>query len=198
MSKGNETRDRIVDLAVRLASRDGLAGLSIGRLASDLGMSKSGLFAHFGSKEDLQLEVLRAATDGFANEVVRPALKAPRGEPRLRALVHRWWSWAADSGLPGGCPILAASAELDDHPGPLRDFLASKQKEWLATLTRAVRLCTEVGHFRGDIDCEQEAFEILGIGLAYHHARRLLEDPLAQARARLALERLIVHARGPR
>jgi AcrR family transcriptional regulator len=191
MGKGAETRERIVERAIRLASRDGLDGVTIGRLADELGISKSGLFAHFGSKEEMQLAVLEAAVARFQELVVKPALAAPRGEPRLRAIFHRWLGWANDPALPGGCIFLAAATELDDKPGVLRDFLVASQKEWLGAVSRATRIAIEEGHLRRDLDPEQLTFELFGVMLSYHHARRLLRDPKADARARNALDRML-------
>jgi len=191
MSKGEATRERIVDRAWRLASRDGLAGLSLGRLATELGLSKSGLFAHFGSKQELEIEVLRMASEHFVAEVVRPALKAARGTPRLRQLFKNWIAWANDPAVPGGCVFLAAAAELDDGAGPQRDFLVTNQAAFVATLSKAARIAVEEGQLRADLDCEQFAFEMLGISLAYHHMRRLLRHPKAEARASAAFEALL-------
>jgi AcrR family transcriptional regulator len=191
VSKGDETRDRIVDRAFRLASRDGLSGLSIGRLATELGLSKSGLFAHFGSKEDLELAVLKAGAERFADQVLRSAFSAPRGVPRLRKLFKNWVAWVTDPAQPGGCILFAASAELDDSEGPQRDFLASSQAALMAALAKAARFGVETGELRHDLDCEQFAFELQGILMAYHHARRLLRDPKAEARAKAAFERLL-------
>lgn len=191
MSKGEATRERIVDRAWRLASRDGLSGLSLQRLATELGLSKSGLFAHFGSKQELELEVLKCASAQFVEGVIRPALKAPRGVPRLRQLFKRWIAWANDPAVPGGCVFLAVATELDDAAGPQRDYLVTTQAAFLATLARAARIAIEVEHFRSDVDCEQFAFDILGIVLAYHHTRRLLRLPKAEARAMQAFEALV-------
>ncbi|HET9930629.1 MAG TPA: TetR/AcrR family transcriptional regulator [Polyangiaceae bacterium] len=191
MSKGEATRERIVDRAWRLASRDGLAGLSLQRLATDLGLSKSGLFAHFGSKQELELEVLKCASEHFIDKVIRPALKAPRGVPRLRQLFKNWISWANDPAVPGGCVFLAVATELDDSEGPQRDYLVTTQSALLATLAKAARLAIEEGHFRGNVDCEQFAFDLLGVVLAYHHARRLLRLPKAEARAQKAFDALL-------
>jgi AcrR family transcriptional regulator len=191
MSKGAETRDRILDQAVRLASRDGLEGLSIGGLATELGLSKSGLFAHFGSKEELQLQVLQEAETRFREIVVQPALREPRGEPRLRAFFERWLDWDTGRSLPGGCVFVAAAVELDDRPGPLRDFLVQAQRDWFEALAKAARLAVEAGHFRPDLDAEQFAFHLYGIVLGYHHFKRLLRDPRAEERARAAFERLV-------
>ena len=119
--RGTRTREAILARAVAVASEQGLEGLSIGALADDLGMSKSGLFAHFRSKEGLQIAILEMAGARMVDEVVRPALAAPRGEPRVRALFDRWLAWEQSPSLPGGCPFMAASFELDDRPGPVRD-----------------------------------------------------------------------------
>lgn len=191
MGKGAETRDRIVEQALRLASRDGLEGLTIGSLSSELGLSKSGLFAHFGSKDELQLQVLKAAVERFEEAVVQPALEAPRGEPRLRAFFERWLAWMDDPAKPGGCLFIAATVELDDRPGPQRDFLVESQERRLAFLARAVRIGIEAGHFSADLDPEQLAFEIDAIALGYHQSRRLLRDPKAAERAQNAFNRLI-------
>lgn len=191
MSKGEETRDRIVERAFRLASRDGLSGLSIGKLATELGLSKSGLFAHFGSKEGLELEVLKATAERFTEQVMKPAFTAPRGVARLRKLFKGWLAWNNDPAQPGGCVILAAAAELDDTEGPQRDLVAGLQASLLAALAKAARLAVEVGELRRDLDPEQFAFEMLGVVMAYHHTRRLLRDPKAEARAKQAFERLL-------
>ncbi len=205
VSKGAETRERILDQAVRLASREGLEGISIGGLAAELGLSKSGLFAHFGSKEELQRQVLEEAVARFRQVVVQPALRQPRGEPRIRAFFENWLGWdvgdaapaagvlarSKGTALPGGCLLIAAAVELDDRPGPQREFLVQAQRDWFNTLARAARLAIEVGHFREDLDPEQFAFHLYGIVLGYHHAQRLLRDPRAQEHARAAYERLI-------
>jgi len=195
MSKGDETRERILDRAFRAATRDGLEGLSIGMLASELGMSKSGLFAHFGSKEDLQIEVLRLAAQRFEEYVWRPALKQPRGEPRLRKLIERWMLWINEPSMPGGCMFVAAAAELDDKDGRPRDFLVSEQKKLCAAIAKAARLAIEAGHFRSDLDCDQFAFDAYSVVLGYNYQRRLMRDPKAETRARRALERLLDLAR---
>jgi AcrR family transcriptional regulator len=191
VSKGEETRERIVDRAWRMASRDGLSGLSIGRLATELGLSKSGLFAHFGSKEGLEVEVLKAAAERFTEQVIRPALQAPRGVARLRKMFKNWLAWVNDPAQPGGCLFLAAGAELDDSPGPQRDFLVAAQSGLRATLAKAARLAVEAGELRPDLDCDQFAFEMQGVVMAYHHSRRLLRDPKAEQHVKAAFERLL-------
>ena len=195
MSKGELTRQAIVDEATRVASRVGLGGLTIGSLAADTGLSKSGLFAHFNSKESLQLQVLAHARSRFVDQVVRPALKAPRGEPRVRALFEHWLAWCGD--LSGGCVFVAAASELDDRPGPVRDQLVANQRDWLETVATVFRGGTSEGQFRADADPEQFAQDLYGVMLAYHHAKRLLRDPKAEERARRALERLLDAARLP-
>jgi AcrR family transcriptional regulator len=191
MKKGTLTRERIVDAAFSLASSVGLEGLSIGNLAAKLGLSKSGLFAHFGSKDELELEVLRSARRRFEDTVIRPALSAPRGEPRLRALLDHWLKWIENPSMPGGCIFVEAAAELDARPGPQREFLVSSQKEWLAALTRAAVLAIEAGHFREDTDAQQFAYELNSLMLGYHHAKRLLGDTNADSRLRRGFDRLL-------
>ena len=195
MSKGDETRGAILDHALREASRIGLEGLSIGNLARDLGLSKSGLFAHFQSKEALQVQVLETAVARFLETVMAPSLRAPRGEPRIRALFERWVEWSDVCGRPGGCICGAAAAELDDQEGPAREALVRSQRDWLDALARAARLAVEAGHFRADLDEEQFAHEFYGIMLGCHHARRLLRDPKARERAAKAFEALLARAR---
>ncbi len=197
MSKGEETRSRIVERAFRLASREGLQGLSIGSLAAELGLSKSGLFAHFGSKEDLQIEVLRAAAVHFEDRVLRPSFRAPRGEPRIRQIFDHWLAWCSDPALPGGCVFMAAATELDDKQGRPRDYLVATQKQLMATLAKAARLAVEAGHFRADLDREQFAFELHALLMGCSHWKRLLGDPRAERRARAAFDRLLAWGRAP-
>jgi AcrR family transcriptional regulator len=191
MGKGSETKDRILEQAVRIASRDGLEGLTIGSLSSELGLSKSGLFAHFGSKEELQCQVLQAAASGFRDGVLRPSIAAPRGEPRIRALFERWLAWSNRADMPGGCLLIAASIELDDRPGPQRDYLVLAHRGRVAALAKAASLAIEAGHFRRDLDPEQFAFDFYSVTLGFHDHQRLLRDPRAEERARNAFERLL-------
>jgi AcrR family transcriptional regulator len=191
MKKGDRTRTLILNDAQVLAGEVGLEGLSIGSLAARLGLSKSGLFAHFGSKEDLQLATLRHTQERFEQSVFRPALETPRGLPRLRALLENWLAWIARTERPGGCVILAASVEYDDRPGPVRDALVAGQRELRGALAKAVRLAVEEGHLRPETDPWQVVFELMGIVLAVHHDRGLLDDPRALDRARKAFERLV-------
>lgn len=192
-TKGEETRRNILDSSLAMASRLGLEGLSIGSVAKEVGMSKSGLFAHFDSKEDLQLQVLQTGVDHFIRKVVTPALREARGVPRVRALFENWLTWSRY--LPGGCPFIAAAAEVDDKPGPLREYLASSQKDWLAVLSQAARIAIEEGHFRPDLDAEQFGYRLNGILLAHHHSARLLRDPDAEDRARWSFQEILAGAR---
>jgi AcrR family transcriptional regulator len=194
-TKGDLTRDRLLDTAVREASTIGLEGLSIGVLARDADMSKSGVFAHFGSKEELQIAVLGAARARFVEEVFEPALGHARGVPRLAALFEGWLAWQEGKVTPGGCPILVASYEFDDRPGPVRDEIVRLQTELLDMLVRAVRIAIEAGDFRADVDPRQVAFELHGILLAYHLHHRLLRSADSRARAYAAFESLLEGAR---
>jgi AcrR family transcriptional regulator len=196
MRKGELTRHAILDHAAGLASKVGLEGLTIGALATDLELSKSGLFAHFHSKEALQLQVLEHAAAVFVERVVRPSLAEPRGEPRMRALFERWLEWSQSSPLPGGCLFVQATVELDDRPGPVRDSLVQFQKQWLGVLSTSMELGIAAGAFHSVADPEQFAHDVYGVMLAYHHASRLLRDPRAEARARRAFEALLAAARG--
>lgn len=191
VSKGEATRAAILDDALSLASRIGLEGLSIGELAKRTEMSKSGLFAHFSSKENLQVEVLRVAAQRFAEMVVAPAIRKPRGEPRVRALFENWLRWSKADFSPGGCIFIAASTELDDRPGPTRDYLVEAQRDFMATMAKSAKIAVEEGHFRADLDTEQFAYEMYSIYLAYHHFARLLRSPHAERRARRGFESLL-------
>jgi AcrR family transcriptional regulator len=194
MRKGELTRTAVLDQAARTASEVGLRGVTIGSLAELTHMSKSGLFAHFGSKESLQLATVRHARDRFVDLVIRPALAAPRGEPRVRALFEHWLEWDV-SALPGGCLFVAAAVEFDDEPGPVRDELVRNQIELGETIARIVRSGIADGHFRDDVDPEDFAFSLQGILLGFHQYSRLLGDPLAAPRARRALDALLDAAR---
>ena len=187
VERGERTRRHILDLAVNLASVEGLEGLSIGGLADKLGMSKSGLFASFGSKEELQLAAIEHASQIFIDAVVRKAMIAPRGLPRLWALCDSWLDYAGRKVFRGGCFFAATTAEFDSHPGPIRDRLAALMKEWLSTLEVAVRKAQEAGHLRADADPAQLAFEIHSLFLGANWAFQLHADSAAFDRARGAI-----------
>jgi AcrR family transcriptional regulator len=190
-TKGERTRAAILDEGLKLVSKAGLDGLTIGTLAEATGMSKSGLFAHFGSREELLLAVLAHGQEEFVEVVLKPALQQPRGVPRLKAMFVNWLDWTESAELPGGCPMIGGATEFDDKPGPVRDMLASGQRAWIDTLKRAVRQAVEEKQLPPGTDPEQIAFEMFGIALVVHHHRRLLGYPKARARALGALERLI-------
>lgn len=195
LGKGDVTRQGILDRAFRQASRLGLEGLTIGGLADDLAMSKSGLFAHFQSKEALQVAVVDHAADAFVERVVKPTLQAPRGEPRLRALLQHWLAWESRYAAEGGCFFAAASFELDDRPGPARDRLVQLQRDFLELIANIARTGVTERHFRTDLAPDQMAFEIYGIMLGTAHCMRLLEDGRAEERAWSAFDTLVGTAR---
>jgi AcrR family transcriptional regulator len=195
MTKGEDTRDRILQHAMAIVSEVGFEGLSIGGLAKTAEMSKSGLFAHFDSKEDLQLQVLAAASRSFLDNVITPAFREPRGEPRIRAMFELWLIWEEGRVTPGGCPFVTASWEYDDRPGPVRDAVVSVQRDWVGTVATSAQIAIDEGHFRTDLDTGAFAFELYGVFLSFHLYHRLLEDPEARQRARDAFERLIEASR---
>ncbi len=192
-AKGERTRAAILDEALRLVSKDGLDGLTIGTLAEATGLSKSGLFAHFGSREELLLAVLAHGQAQFSEVVFQPAIAKPRGLPRLRAMFVNWLDWTQSADLPGGCPMIGGAAEFDDKPGAVRDTLASGQRNWVETLKRAARQAIEEGQLSKDADPEQIAFEMFGIALVVHHHRRLLGYRKARERGLAALDSLFKH-----
>jgi AcrR family transcriptional regulator len=181
----------VLGSAITLASTLGLEGVTIGKLADHVGMSKSGLFAHFSSKENLQVAMLEEAIARFVVLVIGPALRRPRGEPRVRALLDRWLDWSKADFLPGGCIFVMASVELDDRPGPARDRLIASQKDWFGTLAQAARIAVDEKHFRRDLDCEQFAHDVFSIAYGYHFLRRLGDADEAERRTRASFERLL-------
>jgi AcrR family transcriptional regulator len=191
MSKGEHTKQTILEYATSLASRIGLEALTIGRLASDLKMSKSGLFAHFGSKEALQLAVLEYAAESFLDLVIRPAFKVEPGEPRIIQLFENWLKWVESTQYEGGCLFVQASTEYDDQPGVIRDYLVAVQKRWVDGLAESARRAMAVGHFHRDLDPEQFAFEFYSILVGYHNVRRLLRDPRADAHVCECIQNLL-------
>lgn len=194
MSKGAQTRAAILDEAMRVASTDGLKGLSIGSLAQALEMSKSGLFAHFGSKEALHQSLIEEAARRFTDAVWRPALAQPAGLPRIAAVFRNWLDWIDTDAAPGGCLLMTATTELDDKPGPLRDLLVAQFARARQALAHAAELAVREGHLRAGLDARQFAFELDGIVLGFNFARRLLRDPMARARADAAFRDLIARS----
>ena len=196
MGKGEQTRHTILEQALDLSSEVGLEGLTFGVLAKLTGMSKSGLYAHFDSKESLQCEVLDAAAARFVDVVLSPALKQARGLPRIEKLFERWLRWETDE-FSGGCVFMAAATEFDDRQGPVRDRLTSHLEDMLGSIARSARIAVEEGHFRSDLDDEQFAYEFWGLLLAFQSYGRLLDRPKARTRARKAFRHLIESSRDP-
>lgn len=188
--KGQQTRAAILDAALGLASHMGLEGLSIGALAEVTQMSKSGVFAHFGSREELQISVVREYHARFEEEVFYPALKEARGLPRLSALFERWVKRVSVE-IDSGCIYISGAVEFDDRPGPVRDALASMVRAWHAALERAIRIAVEEGQLKPDTDVMQMLFEIHGLILALHHDARFLRQSGAPARAHKAFEHVL-------
>ena len=194
MSKGEQTRAAILDAALLQASEGGFESLTIGALAERAGLSKSGLFAHFGSREELQVAAIEVAAARFTQTVFLPALKARRGLPRLHALFDGWLDWTSRSGLAHGCPMQAAAVEFDDRPGPVRDAVVEHFARLERELGRAVELAVTQGHFRADLDVEQFVFDMMGIVYAYQHGARLFDAARAGSLARASFERLVAAA----
>lgn len=189
--KGAATRETILGSACALARLNGLDGLTIGVLADAVGMSKSGVFAHFGSREELQLAVLDATAQRFVTQVIEPAALQPRGLPQLRATVDRWFDWIRHERTGGGCLFTAAASEFDDQPGPVRDHLAQQQKRWRSYLSRVVEQAVTAGELSADADPAQLAFEITGFAMVLHHDSGLFDYTEARMRGLRAFERLL-------
>lgn len=195
MKPRGQARGKIVDHALVLAQRVGLEELSLGVLAADLKRSKSGLFAHFHSKEELQLAVLNEAIERFKRFVVQPALAQPRGEPRVRAIFDRYLDWIRGQGRQGGgCILMALSQEYDDRPGPVRDVLVKALTDLRGVISRVAKDAIGEKYLREDLDTDQFAFEVLGIAMVFQQQCRLLRDPQADRRANAAFEQLLARS----
>jgi AcrR family transcriptional regulator len=194
VSKGESTKLAVLDEATELASVVGLGGLTIGALAAATRLSKSGLYAHFASKEALQVQVLQHARERFVDVVMRPTIATPRGEPRLRALFEHRIAWQS-AGASGGCIFVDAASEFDDQEGLVRDELLRAERDKHESVLMIVGTAVNEGHFRPDVDAQQVAFELEGILMAHHHAMRLMRDPEAGLRARRAFDRLVESCR---
>ena len=194
-TKGEETRATILAAAVEQASAGGFESLTIGSLAEKTGMSKSGLFAHFGSKLDLQIAALDEASRLFTEGVMMPAMKAPRGLKRLQAIFEGWINWPQRASLPGGCPIDAATREYHHQPGPMRDAVVERQRVLGREIGKAVQMAVESGELKAGTDCNQFAFELFGIVLACYRSDLLLGIEEANRRARVAFGRLVENNR---
>jgi AcrR family transcriptional regulator len=188
-NKGAATRDSVVERALSIARTDGFEGLTIGGIAQAVGMSKSGVFAHFGSREDLQLAVLDVAAQRFTENVFAPAIREKRGLPRLRAIMKHWINWLRSEG--GGCPMVSAAVEYDDKPGPIRDRAVEYHTRLRKELARAVQMAIDSGELQADCDPMQVAFEIFAIELAMHHDSRLFNRDDAFARTERSMQRLL-------
>ena len=196
MRKGELTRAAILDVALDLASRDGLEGMTIGLLADKMNMSKSGVFAHFGSREDLQLEVLKLYHHRFEQEVFYPALQEARGIVRLKAMYTRWIKRVSVE-IASGCIYISGAVEYDDRPGPIREELVAMVRAWQGALLRCVEQCIEVGDLKAGTDAQQMVYEMYGLILALHHDARFLRMPGSVDRARAGFERLIQNYQNP-
>ena len=190
--KGQQTKAAIVDAALNLAAQIGLEGLSIGAVAELTKMSKSGVFAHFGSREELQISVVREYHAKFEEEVFRPSMAAPRGLPRLRALFDRWLKRVSVE-IDSGCIYISGAVEFDDRPGPVRDALVDMVNTWQLALERSIAAAVAEGHLRADTDARQLLFEIHGLILALHHDARFLRHAGAEERAHAGFERVLAH-----
>jgi AcrR family transcriptional regulator len=189
MGKGEETKYAILQRGLDMASQVGLENVTIGSLAKAMDMSKSGLFAHFQSKENLQLEILEYAADHFTRNVVAPALRTASGIARIRKLVENWIRWGAR--LAGGCIFVSAATEFADRPGKVRDALQRQQREWIESLGKIAESTVKAGEFRPDIDTEQFAFDLYSLLLGFHYYQRMLDDENTRKRQEAALERLL-------
>lgn len=186
--KGERTRQSILDRAVDLASLQGLQGLTIGGLAEELGMSKSGLFAHFGSKEELQIATIEAAAERYISEIFKDAIQEPRGYPRLLAICTSWLSYIRRGVFPGGCFFAAASFEFDSRPGPVRDRVRALMDDWMRALERAIRMAKDEGHLKDDVDPAQLAFELNSLFFGANFSFYLRDDQQAIERAERAVK----------
>ena len=194
LQKGQQTKAAIVDAALGLATQIGLEGLSIGALAEVMQMSKSGVFAHFGSREELQISVIREYHTRFEDEVFYPAMAQPRGLPRLRALFANWMKRTSVE-IDSGCIYISGAVEFDDRPGPVRDALASSVNTWLSAMKRAIEIAIAEGHLRADTDAGQMGFEIHALILALHYEARFLRSPESLRRAVTAFEGIVARYR---
>ena len=191
MHKGQQTKAAIVDAALGLATQIGLEGLSIGALAEVMQMSKSGVFAHFGSREELQISVIREYHQRFEMEVFFPSMQQARGLPRLRALFQNWMQ-RTSAEIDSGCLYISGAAEFDDRPGPVRDALASSVKTWLSAVHRAVVQARDEQHLGKEIDAAQMVFEIHGLILALHYEARFLKTAKSLHRAKQGFEQILL------
>ena len=192
---GRATRDRILDAGLDLLSASGFAGVTIGVLANHVGMSKSGLFAHFKSKEDIDIALLEQMVEVAHKNVVVPAMRAQQGLSRLTALIDNWFGWSTKAGLLGGCPAAAGMFELDDLEGPVREKLLELEKQWNETLKQFIAESIATGDLRKDLDIDQFIWELMGFYLNHHASRRFMRNRDANMRAKKAFQGLIDRSR---
>jgi AcrR family transcriptional regulator len=193
--KGRTTRERILDTGLNLLSTSGFAGVTIGQLAGQVGMSKSGLFAHFKSKEEIDIALLEQMVEVASKNVVVPAMRAQQGLPRLTVLVENWFGWSTKAGLLGGCPAAAGMFELDDVEGPVRDKLLELEKQWNEALKQFIAEAIATGELRKDLDIDQFIWELTGFYLNHHASRRFMRNRDANQRAKQAFQGLIDRSR---
>jgi AcrR family transcriptional regulator len=196
-NRTTSTRERILHQGLALMSQSGLSGVTLGVLADQVGISKSGLFAHFRSKEDVQIELLTHMAEFVMEHVVPPSMTASEGLPRLRAVVRNWFGWAQRAGLPGGCPVAAGLFEFDDVEGRVRNKILEMEGQWRLRLTELVRRAVDLRHFRQDLDVDQFVWELCGIYLSHHAAHRFLRAADADTRAQTAVRALVERAMLP-
>ena len=189
MTKGKDTKSEILEKGLDMASQIGLEAISIGNLAKALNMSKSGLFAHFNAKENLQTEILSHAAQLFSTKVVLPALQVQRGIPRIRALVKNWINWS--SKLSGGCIFVSASIDFSERHGKVRHHLLLQQEQWIDTLRRIGQSAVKAGDFKKDCDCDQFAYDLYSLLLGFHYYDRLLQNPQIEQHNEKALTQLL-------
>jgi AcrR family transcriptional regulator len=189
MVKGKDTKLEILKKGLDMASQVGLEAVTIGSLAKVMNMSKSGLFAHFNSKENLQIQILNHAGQLFSEQVVLPALKIERGIPRIRAVIDNWIEYSAKLG--GGCIFVSSSIEFSDRPGNVRSLLLCQQQQWLDSLRRIGESAVKAGDFKADSDCDQFAYDLYSLLLGFHYYSQLLHDPNTHKRKEKSLKQLI-------
>ena len=194
IKKAESTRERILRQGLAIMSQSGLTGVTLGSLADQVGMSKSGLFAHFHSKEQVQIELLQHMAQFAQAHVVQPAMSAGEGLPRLKALVNNWFGWAQRAGLPGGCPVAAGLFEFDDVEGAVRNQILAMESEWRDLLKQLVQQAVNQGHLRRNLDVDQFVWELCGIYLSHHAAHRFLRAADADLRAQTAFQALLDRA----
>jgi AcrR family transcriptional regulator len=192
---GRATRDRILDAGLNLLSTSGFTGVTIGALASQVGISKSGLFAHFKSKEDIDIALLQQMFEVAQENILGPAMRAQHGLSRLTVLVENWFGWSTKAGLAGGCPDAAGMFELDDIEGPVREKLLQIEKQWNETLKQFIAESIATGELRKDLDVDQFVWELMGFYLSHHASRRFMRSRDANTRAKRAFQGLVDRSR---